>query len=161
MATKMVEWQGGAKLKQVLNDMAGRLGNGGAVQVGFFPDARYTSVHPIRGTKRKALPVAQVAFWNNFGTRKTPARPFFTTAIKSQQAHWGRDLADFAKATKYDTKATLGAMGKSIQEDVVHMIVVWSQPPNSARWAAIKKFNKPLVDDGTMQRSVTWQVNAT
>lgn len=161
MATKLVEWQGGAKLKQVLNDMAGRLGNGGAVQVGFFPDARYTSTHPIRGTKRKALPVAQVAFWNNFGTSKTPARPFFTTAIKSQQAHWAHDLADFAKATKYDTKATLGHMGKSIQEDVVHMIVVWSQPANSVRWAAIKGFNKPLVDDGTMQRSVTWQVNAT
>lgn len=161
MATKLVGWQGGAKLKQVLNDMAGRLGNGGAVQVGFFPDARYTSTHPIRGTKRKALPVAQVAFWNNFGTSRTPARPFFTVAIKSQQAHWGKDLADFAKATNYDTKATLGHMGKSIQEDIVHMITVWSQPPNSARWAAIKKFNKPLVDDGTMQRKVTWQVSGT
>lgn len=158
MATKAVEWQGGAKLTSVLNNLAGRLGKGGAVQVGFFPDARYTSVHPTRGTPRKALPVAQVAFWNNFGTSRTPARPFFTIAVKSQQGHWGRDLADFAKVTNYDSKRMLGLMGKSIQEDVVHMIVVWSQPPNSARTVSVKHFQKPLIDDGTMQRSVTFQV---
>lgn len=158
MATRAVEWTGGDAFKRKLLQMATKLGTAGAVQVGFFPDARYTAVHPIRGTKRKALPVAQVAFWNNWGTSRTKARPFFTTAIKDQSGHWAKDMASLAKAYNYDAAKVLGAMGKSIQEDVVHMITVWSQPPNSARWAAIKGFNKPLIDDGTMQRKVTFLV---
>ena len=158
MAVKLVEWTGGTALKKKLQELSDRLGKGGVVQVGFFPDARYTSTHPIRGTKRKALPVAQVAFWNNFGTSRTPARPFFSVAIKDQSAHWGRDLADFAKHNGYDSQKTLESMGHSIKDDIVHMITVWSQPANSPRWAAIKGFNKPLVDDGTMQRNVSFQV---
>jgi hypothetical protein len=160
VATKLVEWKGGDAFKSKLRQMATKLGTAGAVQVGFFPDARYTAVHPIRGTKRKPLPVAQVAFWNQWGAPKAgiPARPFFSTAIKDQSGHWGKDMAHFAKLFNYDSSKVLAAMGKSIQEDVVHMIVSWSQPGNSARTAAIKGFNKPLVDDGTMQRKVAFLV---
>jgi hypothetical protein len=160
-STKHVEWKGGDAFKAKLRQMASKLGTAGNVQVGFFPDARYSAVHPIRGTKRKPIPVAMAAFWNNYGAPKAgiPARPFFTTAIKDQSGHWGKDMAHFAKVFNYDSSLVLKAMGKSIQEDVVHMIVAWSQPANSARWAAIKGFNKPLVDDGTMQRSVTYVVS--
>lgn len=158
MAERAIAWKGGAKLEKVLKSMAGKLGGGGAVQVGFFETERYTPVHPIRGTPRKPLPVAQVAFWNNFGTKFSPARPFFTSAIQGDKGYWGRDLAGLAKATNYDRRLMLGGMGEQIKDRVQKSIRVWSQPPNSPKTVKIKGFNKPLIDDGTMQRSVGYEV---
>jgi len=159
MATKTVNWTGGARAKKILGDLSLKLGTGAAVQVGFFADSRYTSSHPLRGTPRKPLPVAQVAFWNIYGTTKTPARDFMGVAIRGHQANYGKDLAAIAKFTGYDTKRTMAIMGERIQGQIVKQIVQWSQPPNSPRTVAIKGFNKPLIDDGTMQREVGYAVN--
>lgn len=164
MATDFVQWKdgnAGQRMRKVLQGMADKLGTAGAVQVGFFEDARYTPAHPIRGTKRKPLPVAQVAFWNIYGTtgkHPIPPRDFMGAAVQANKGYWPQDIADLAKAHGYDAKKVLELMGKSIQEDVVHYITIWSQPANSARTAAIKGFNKPLVDDGTMQREVGFKV---
>lgn len=163
MPTRAVEWQGGAAFKRYLTQIAGRLGNGGTVAIGFFAQDRYSPVDR-RGKARQPYPIAQVAAWQNWGTNpakgpKIPARPFFTTAVKNQSAFWGKDLADVAKATGYDTVRTLTFMGESIKDDVVTSIVRWSQPPNAPRTIALKKFNKPLVDEGSMQRSVGFKVS--
>lgn len=161
MAARAVNWKDGnvgRRMRKVLKSMADKLGTEGAVQVGFFEGARYTPVHPIRGTKRQPLPVAQVAFWNIYGTKHTPPRDFVGAAVRANAGHWPQDIADLAKAHGYDAKKVLSLMGESIKDDIVHYITVWSQPPNSARWAKVKGFNKPLIDDGTMQREVGWKV---
>lgn len=154
MATKAVEWKGGLALQRKMRELNTKLGRQGSVQVGFFEEAKYTPVHPIRGTKRRPLPVATVAFWNEYGTKRTPARPFMGTAIRGHSGNWGKDLADIAHATNYDVPRSLALLGQLIKEDVERQIQTWSQPPNAARTVAIKGFNKPLIDDGTMQRSV-------
>jgi len=149
---------GGEKLQAYLTTLAARAASGGAVKVGFLEGARYSDTHPIRGTARKPLPVALVAFWQEFGTKRAPARPFFRTTIAQKSGEWG---AIFAKALPYyqmDGAKALAALGTVMQSDIRASIVTWSSPPNSPRTVAIKGFNKPLVDDGTMQRTVNYQV---
>ncbi len=154
MATKAYEWKGGEALKRKMAELNAKLGKAGAVQVGFFEESKYTPRHPIRGTKRKPLHVAQVAFWQIYGTKRTPARDFMGAAIRGHQGNWGKDLADIGEAVGWDTKRALDLLGELIKEDIQHQIQVWSQPPNAKRTVQIKGSNKPLIDDGTMQREV-------
>lgn len=164
--TATIEWKdgnAGARMKKVLQGMADKLGTAGVVQIGFFENERYTPVHPIRKTKRKPLPVAQVAFWMIYGTTKgwygpIPPRDFIGAAVRANKGFWPQDIADLAKAHGYDAKKVLSIMGESIKDDIVTQLVRWSAPPNGKRWSKIKGSSKPLVDDGTMQRAVGWKV---
>lgn len=159
MATKTINWKGGASYRKHLEAIASRLGRRPSVQVGFFEDERYTSVHPTRGTPRKPLSVAQVAFWNNYGTSRSPARPFFDVMVRGNSGNWPKQMASIAKATNYDGARTMGLMGELLKDQLVASIRNWSQPPNAPATVAIKGFNKPLIDDGTMQRAVGARVS--
>lgn len=145
-------------MRRHLNQLSTKLGRGAGVRVGFFENERYTPVHPIRGTKRKPLPVATVAFWNNYGTTRSPARPFFDVMVRGNQGHWPKQMASIAKATGYDSRRTMALMGEIMKDQLVVSIRNWSQPPNAPSTVAIKGFNKPLIDDGTMQRAVGWEI---
>jgi len=178
------EVKGGAKLQKYLFNVAQKLGTGGTVRVGFLEGATYpaqdrtarlragvarlNAVGPVKpGTRafvgppkpstKAPLPVATVAFWNNFGTKTAPARPFFSNMIAEDSPTWGRRLASVAKATNYDTKLTLARMGEGIQGQLVRRIVEWPAD-NAPLTIAIKGFNKGLIDQGIMQHSVGYQV---
>jgi hypothetical protein len=178
------EVKGGDKLQKYLFHVAQKLGTGGTVRVGFLEGAMYpfqdrTSrlragvarlnaigprkpsirafVGPRKQTLATPLPIATVAFWNNFGTTRAPARPFFSNMIAEKSPGWGRKLAAVAKAANYDTKLTLQRMGEGIQGQLVKYIVDWPAD-NAPLTVAIKGFNKGLVDQGIMQRSTGYQV---
>lgn len=179
------EVKGGDKLQRYLFNVAQRLGTGGVVRVGFLEGAMYpfqdkasrlragvarlNAVGPRNRAQRRAfigprkqtlatpLPVATVAFWNNFGTSRAPARPFFSNMIAEDSPTWGRKLAAAAKATNYDTKLTLGRMGEGIQGRLVKRIVEWPAD-NAPLTVAIKGFNKGLIDQGIMQNSTGYEV---
>lgn len=160
MAAKVItaQLQGGDALRKHLVTIARRLGAPGAVNVGFLEDATYPGVHGIRGTKRFAGPVAQVAFWNEFGTETTPPRPFIRDMVASKSPRWGLGLGIALRATNYDAHKSLRIMGEGIQGQMVQSIRNFRDPPNSPRTIAIKGFDKPLVDEGIMERSVDYQV---
>jgi len=153
MATTTLELKGGNGLKKALADIAGRLGSGGQVKVGFLADATYPAEEG-----KEPINVAQVAFWQEFGTDKIPPRPFFRSVIENQGKKWGKALALNAKATNYDTEKTLARMGEGIKGQVQHSINEWSSPPNAPYTVAKKGFNKPLIDTTHMLRSVDYQV---
>jgi len=175
--------KGGEGLKKYLFNVAQRLGTSGTVRVGFLEGAMYPAtdstrfrqgvarlnavgprkpsarafVGPRKATATPPLPVATVAFWNNFGTSRAPARPFFSDMIAEDSPTWGRKLAAVAKAAKYDTKLTLARMGEGIQGRLVKKIVDWPAD-NAPLTVAIKGFNKGLIDQGIMQRSTGYEV---
>ncbi len=156
MATKTLELKGGDKLARVLGELAARIGRGDAgVKVGFLENATYPA-----GDDRAGLPVAQVAFWNEFGTSRTPPRPFFRSAIEQHQGEWGDDLANALKLTKLDTRAAFGIVGTIIKDQIVQSIVDTNSPPLAESTVRRKGFDKPLVDTGVMQRSVDFVVDA-
>lgn len=153
-----LDFKGGDKMQRTLKRMQTGLGTAKGVSVGFLSDKVYPSTHGIRGTPRSPVNVAQVAFWQQFGTKRTPARPFFTTMIEEKSPGWGDSLAYLAKAHNYDGKKMMTNMGIGIQSQLVASIREWSDPPNAQATVDIKGFNNPLVDEGIMMNSVEYEV---
>jgi hypothetical protein len=159
-ATLNAKLEGGAAYKRHIKEIEKRLGDKVTVFVGFLDTATYPSVHGIRGTKRTEKSVAQVAFWNEFGTKRSPPRPFFRNMVTSKSPRWGIGLGAALRRTNYDSVQSLRIMGEAIQGQLVESIKQFKTPPNSPRTAAIKGFNKPLIDEAIMIRSVDFQVTS-
>ena len=121
---------------------------GGSLKVGILEGAKYPN-----GTS-----VAQVAFWNEFGTKRAPPRPFFRTAIAKKSASWGTILAKGMAYYKMDSAKALAALGTQMQSDIRESLVNWTTPPNAPSTIARKGFNKPLIDTGVMQRKIDYKV---
>ena len=177
MAVK-VEVTGGKGVAKVLAELGTRIGSGGVVKVGFLEGATYPAAAKARlasnardNRRVKAvlgklaagagvpLAVAQVAFWNEFGTSRAPARPFFRGMIAAKSPDWGRDLAKAIKARGYSVEQALALMGERIKDQLQKSIVDFANPANAPSTVARKGFDKPLIDTGTMQRSVDYVVS--
>lgn len=154
VATKTIEVKGGEKLQAHLREVIARLGGTPAgLKVGFLEGATYPSDDDTPG-----LPVATVAFWNEFGTTKQPPRPFFRNAIKKNSPEWGAQLGAALKASNYDARTAMGIMGEVIKGQVVQSIVDTHSPALAPSTIKRKGFAKPLIDTGVMQRSVDYTV---
>lgn len=90
-----------------------------------------------------------------------PARPFFRNMIDTKAPGWGGKVAKVLKATDYDAKATLDTMGELIQGQLQGSIRDLTSPPLAASTVRAKGFAKPLIDTGTMLRSVDHEVTGT
>lgn len=119
-----------------------------SVRVGVLEDATYPD-----GTS-----VAQVAFWNEYGTSTTPSRGFFRYTVNENRKNWVLSTKNLMKLHK-DPKQVMGLMGEHIKGQIVQSIVSWSDPPNAPYTVAKKGFNKPLIDTGQMSRSISWELN--
>lgn len=164
MAARTIEVKGGELLDKYLASVTKKLGHGVAVKVGILADAKYSGTHPIRGTKQFDGPVAQVAFWQEFGTEASdghpgiPPRPFMRETIAKHSGDWGNKLGKTLRATKYDARKSLRIMGRGIQLEMRQTLNDWRDPPNAPRTVARKGFNKPLIDTGHLERSIDFQV---
>lgn len=173
--TVTLDFQGGEKMARILRRMNSNLANARAVSVGFLADARYPHAYKNRvehrpSPFRSTTSVAQVAFWNEYGTHKrvtgpngqrivhTPPRPFFRTMIAENSPTWGDSMAYLARVHNYDAERILTNMGLGIQAQLQRSIVDWTEPPNAPYTVQVKGFNKPLVDEGIMQREVGYRV---
>lgn len=180
MAAKTIDvsLKGGEALERHLKSIAAHLGRGAAVKVGFFESETYEggthhfSKAALKGmseeTRNFAIflegkpkfsgPVAQVAAWNEFGTKTTPARPFMRHTVASKSPRWGNALGMALRRHKYDARAALSDMGQGIQKQMRESITTWTDPPNSKITRELKGKNKPLIDSGTMRNAVDYQV---
>lgn len=116
----------------------------GSVKVGFMAGATYPD-----GT-----PVPAVAYWNEFGTVTSPARPFFRRMIAKESPGWGVKLAGVYKAT-HDGEKALGMMGLVIEGELKQSINDLTSPPLAESTIARKGFSKPLIDTSHMINSIT------
>jgi hypothetical protein len=173
MAQSTITVKGGDKLARVLGDLGRRMGNG-TVNIGFLAGATYPSQtkkdlaagKKARGPNARArqvaglassLPVATVAFWNEFGTSRAPARPFMRQTVSEKSPAWGAKMARVAQATNFNGPQTLKLMGEGIRDQFVTAIARW--PADNAKSTEERKgFNKGLIDTGVMQRSVDYEV---
>lgn len=103
------------------------------------------------------LPVAQAAFWNEFGTATSPARPFMRDTLTRESPSFGAKFAAVLKGSNFNGPLALKRMGEGIRDLFVTAIKRWPAD-NAPLTEAIKGFNKGLVDTGVMQRSVDYQV---
>jgi hypothetical protein len=145
------EVEGGKKLNKYLRELALRLGQGGEAKIGFLEGKTYAE-------DDGGLSVAQVAFWNNFGTTKAPARPFFTNMIEDQMPTWARKLGMAARYSNYRARGALEIVAADINGHLKESIQLLQDPALSPYTIAKKGFAKPLIDTGTMLDSTGWVV---
>lgn len=119
------------------------------VLVGFFEEAKYPD-----GTS-----VAQVAYWNEYGTIHSPTRPFFRKTIRDNQSSWQDKLKQLVELYKGDTEKVLLLLGEIIKGDLYTTITTWTEPPNAPSTIRKKGFNAPLRD--TMQKARSIGVEVT
>ena len=118
-----------------------------SVRVGVLENATYPD-----GT-----PVAMVAFWNEYGTKRSPVRAFFRTTVSEQKKNWVLSVQNLMKMHN-DPKQVMGLIGVHMQEQIVQSINTWSDPPNAPYTIAKKGFDKPLVETGLLMRSIKSEV---
>lgn len=168
----------GGKATKYLKKLQRSLGNGASLAVGFlesetypggtyhFSKKRLAGMSPearamaefLDGKEKFSGPVAQVAFWNEFGTKIAPPRPFMRHTVATHSKKWGRNLGEALIHTKYNVPRALALIGELIQGQVRESITQWRDPPNSGVTAALKGKNKPLINTGQMLRAVDFQV---
>lgn len=114
--------------------------------------------HRDGGQSGGILHVAQVAFWDEFGTTTSPPRPVFRNMIKENSPKWGKELGSIMKKTTNNSAVALKLMGERIQDQLVKAITDWPAD-NAPLTVAIKGFNKGLTDSGDMARAVGYKVS--
>ena len=112
---------------------------------------------PRRFGKRKAIPVADVALFNEYGGGHTPPRPFMDKTFRWYHKKWKSNIEKLI----YDTmnfKAVLEDLGPAVVHDIQSVIEDFDTPPNAPSTIKAKGFNNPLIDSGQMLNSVRYEV---
>ena len=145
--------KGGARAKRYLEAMRQAVGTATGMRVGFLENATY----PAQPGRRGTLHVAQVAFFNEFGTSRAPARPFFRGMIRRDLGDWGSRFARHLRDSNFQSDRAFGLMGTEVRDALTGSIVRWPAD-NAPSTVARKGFNKGLVDKGIMQRATDFEV---
>lgn len=104
--------------------------------------------------------IAEVAFWNEFGTINSPERSFLRSTIDENRPELEgltAKLLGEVMAGKIDTKKALDKLGFKIQQLVKKKILDFTDPANSAATIERKGFNNPLVDSRRLWRSIAFE----
>ena len=121
--------------------------NGAYVKVGVLENSKYPD-----GT-----PVPLVAFWNEYGTRTAPSRPFFRDTIEQNKKNWS-DMTKRGIAKGLPITEILGLVGLQMQTDVQTAIMTWTDPPNAPSTVAKKKVQAPLRETMLLYDSIKSEV---
>lgn len=84
-----------------------------------------------------------------------PPRPSFRKMIDDNKSDWGKVMAEQLRITNFDVNKSLKRLGIAIEGQLKSSVKAFSDPPNAKSTIRKKGFDKPLVDTGTMWRSVS------
>ncbi|PTC19557.1 hypothetical protein C0J26_11310 [Pseudomonas baetica] len=123
------------------------------VQVGFFEGDKYEDT---------GIPVAQVAYFNEYGTHLNPTRPFmhdtFETDVVRRLIKHGLGKVFIAAVKGQAIQHTLRELGKKLVEAMQAHVDAY--PGNNSAATILRKgFNDPLYDTGKMMKSVKFQIS--
>lgn len=125
---------------------------GSVVEVGIFDDAE---------AYEDLVTVAEVGFWNEFGTVTIPERSFIRSTMdenrKKLEILTAKLFGDIVSG-KIDTKKALNILGVRIREMIRKKVLDLNDPVNAPYTVATKGFNNPLVDSRRLWRSIAHEV---
>lgn len=126
----MASFEGGNKLEAALAEIAKNAS--AAVNVGFLAGATYPD-----GT-----PVAQVAFWFNFGHGgrfPAPPRPFFQSMVNEHSSGWAVRLGRALEHYECDGEKALAAMGELMAGQLRDSLINLAGPELSPTTLMLRK----------------------
>lgn len=135
------------KVSKKQNDFKSSIFTNKKLKVGIFESAKYDD-----GT-----PVAQVAFWQEFGTTKIPMRPFMRNAITKNTQKWGDSVKTAIVGTN-DSEKALKMLGEIMRGDIVLSLTNLNTPPNAPSTIKQKGSSNPLIDTGLLRSSISWEL---
>jgi hypothetical protein len=101
--------------------------------------------------------VAQYAYWNEFGTKDIPARPFIRSYPLKEKEALARLQENLYKQVLHGTMSgeeALTEYGSRVQDGIKDNIVDGYYVPNSPETIERKKSDRPLIDKGAMRESI-------
>lgn len=102
--------------------------------------------------------IAQVGYWNEYGTDTIPSRPFFRTAIANVKGEMVETIAKSLR--KNDVETALRHGGEVLANELKTQVLTWSDPPNAPSTQRKKGFNAPLRgQDRLLRNSFTVEVS--
>lgn len=144
--------RGGSKFRSALRNAVSKAA-GGTVRVGILE----TQTYPSKDGKGD-VSVAQVAYWNEYGTATIPARPFFRNTIAEKQDEWADNAASILQHTDGDVGRALALIGDGVKGDIVETIQNFNEPENAPSTVKKKGFNKPLIDTDDLWLAIQSEV---
>ena len=117
------------------------------LEMGFFENAKY----------QNGEYVANVAKWQEYGTIRIPARPFFRPAIDKNGNKW-LNIFKSQVASNGSIDLSLNKVGELSRGDLIKQIMQTNTPPNAESTIKIKGSSKPLIDTGFLRASVSFKV---
>lgn len=138
---------------------------GAYLTVGIHEDAGTYADNTPEG--KTPVPVAKVGFWNEFGTARSPARPFMYPAVAGNQDRIAKMQADAMAAVisgKETAVKALSRIGFAVQSFITNQIKSNTPPDLSPRYAAWRKKTFPgsgartLIRSGLLLRSIRFRV---
>lgn len=147
--------RGGSKFRSALRNAVSKAA-GGTVRVGILE----TQTYPAKNGKdgKGDVSVAQVAYWNEYGTATIPARPFFRNTIAEKQDEWADNAASRLQQADGDVGKALALIGEDVKDDIVETIQNFREPENAPSTVKKKGFNKPLIDTGDLWQAIQSEV---
>ena len=134
-------------LKNELNKKIKGLNENKRLEMGFFENAKY----------QNGEYVANVAKWQEYGTIRIPARPFFRPAIDKNGNKW-LNIFKSQVASNGSIDLSLNKVGELSRGDLIKQIMQTNTPPNAESTIKIKGSSKPLIDTGFLRASVSFKV---
>lgn len=122
--------KGGDGLQKALKDIAKKRSlkaRVGILESMTYPDGEY---------------VAQVGYWNEYGTERIPPRPFFRKAIADNRKVLPKLIGKLLKNNDAETALKLGC--EHMVDELKQSVMTWSDPPNAPSTIKAKKYNAPL-----------------
>lgn len=114
--------RGGDRFRRHLSELAAQAATG-KVRVGIIEQANYD------GSDGES--VAQVAFWNEYGTATVPPRPFFRNTIAEHKDEWPKQAAALLEANGGDVRQSLSELGEIAVGDIKETITNGNFAPDS------------------------------
>lgn len=125
----MAEISGGNKLQLALSKIATNLSKAETLRVGFLEGSTYPD-----GTS-----VPMVAALDEFGTEKSPPRPFFRNMVAAKSGEWPQAISAALKDNDYDADKALELTGEGIKGQLQQSIVDTMGPPLSPVTLMLRK----------------------
>ena len=111
-------------------------------------------------TKKATL--ADVATFNEYGTRNIPARPFMRSAfdenLPGYQSFFVKILPTVGRGKT--ARQALSLIGMKMVGDIQKKIVDIRTPENAPATIARKGFDNPLIHTGRMRQSITYMIRS-
>lgn len=100
---------------------------------------------------------ASVGYFNEYGAKDIPARPFFRAAIENNREVIPQMTASLL--SKHDPDTTARIIGEHMVGEFTNSVMTWSDPPNAQSTIDQKGYNAPLrANDRILRNSFSYEI---